>query len=271
MRWIKFQTLRSENSRKTAISGSSANSGGSFFNSAAKELRTALHLDETRRSRAGAARIHDFLLPRVHVRHVARKLAARRPEIDLEHQRVPLRAAVDHPAQRRVGDKPAVPIIFAVDLDRRKRRRQRAACHDVFRPDAVRGGIEISEIAGPHIDGADAQARRPVIDAIEIDQPLQRLLERACVVVACRPHGAAGPEPGRHRPQRKKARRAVQQHAPGGPLIEQAARGVEVQRRHQIAGECPKIRTACGANEAPTSASALGHAAGACQSHDRAA
>jgi hypothetical protein len=39
---------------------------------------------------------------RVHASHVVGKIAARRPEIDLEDQGVPLRAAVNHSAQRRV-------------------------------------------------------------------------------------------------------------------------------------------------------------------------
>src|SRR5277367_6730052 len=75
----------------------------------------------------------------------------------LENERVSLRATFDHPAQRRVGDKPAVPIIFAIDLDRRKRRRKRAACHDMLWTDEVRRGVEISKVAGLNIDGADAQ------------------------------------------------------------------------------------------------------------------
>ncbi len=64
--------------------------------------------------------------------HVARQLAARAPQIDLEGERVLARPAVEHPLQRRVGDDAAVPVVVAVDLDGGEARRQGAARHDVL-------------------------------------------------------------------------------------------------------------------------------------------
>jgi hypothetical protein len=61
-------------------------------------------------------------------------------------------------------------------------RRQRPARHDVLWPDPVGVGIEVGEIAGPNIDGSDAEARFARIDPIEVDQTLQRALEFACII-----------------------------------------------------------------------------------------
>ena len=46
----------------------------------------------------------------------------------------------------------------------------------------VRRRVEIDEIAGAHVDRADADARRAAIDAVEVDQPLQRRVHRRDVV-----------------------------------------------------------------------------------------
>ena len=63
-----------------------------------------------------SARIQDFLLTHFDLDHVLRQLATRIPQVDLKSQRVAPRLAVEDPLQWRVGDKPAVPIILAVDL-----------------------------------------------------------------------------------------------------------------------------------------------------------
>ena len=101
----------------------------------------------------------------VELDHVARQLAARAPQVDLEGQRVLARRGVEHPLQRRVGDDAAVPVILAVDLGRREARRQRAAGDDMRRADLVRGAVEIDEVAGPDVDCADAEAHLARIDA----------------------------------------------------------------------------------------------------------
>src|SRR5437588_390594 len=73
---------------------------------------------------AGAARIDDFLVPRFDLGHVARQLAARVPQIDLERERVEPRLVLQYPLQRRVGNETAVPIILAVDFGGGKAGRQ---------------------------------------------------------------------------------------------------------------------------------------------------
>ena len=67
--------------------------------------------------------------------------------------------------------------MLAIDFDRRKARRQRPARHDMLGADRVRAGVEIDKIAGPDIDGARAEPRHPGVEAIEIDEALQGLLE----------------------------------------------------------------------------------------------
>ena len=57
----------------------------------------------------GAAGILDVLLPREHVRHVARHRAAGAEQVHLEHQRVHRVEMVEQVLQRRVGDEAAVP------------------------------------------------------------------------------------------------------------------------------------------------------------------
>jgi hypothetical protein len=54
----------------------------------------------------------------------------------------------------------------------------------MFGPNGMSGGIETNEIAGPDVDGSDAEAGWAGIETIEIHQTLQRPLEIADVVEA---------------------------------------------------------------------------------------
>jgi hypothetical protein len=45
--------------------------------------------------------------------------------------------------------------------------------------EALVRGVEVGEVAGPHVDGPDRQPRLSGIDAVEVDQPLERLAQRA--------------------------------------------------------------------------------------------
>jgi hypothetical protein len=51
----------------------------------------------------------DFLLPHVGFAEIARQLALRASQIDLEGQRVQPRPAVENPPHRRIGNEPAIP------------------------------------------------------------------------------------------------------------------------------------------------------------------
>ena len=109
----------------------------------------------------------------------------RREDVDLKDHTTAARRIIHHVLQRCVGKESSVPILFAVDLDRGKAGRQRAAGHDVLGTDRDLRAVEIGKVAGQHVDRTDAQPHVPrVVDPVEIDQPLQRPLERGGLVVA---------------------------------------------------------------------------------------
>src|SRR6266404_1968348 len=137
----------------------------------------------------GAAGKADVLLALRRFHQRKRQGTACAEQIDLEDQKVVICFGVQHIIERRVGGDAAIPEMLAVDYDRRKARRQRAGRHDMFRPDPLAELpeleiVEIFEIAGGDADRADAEPRFPVVDAVEIDQPLQRFSKGSGVVVA---------------------------------------------------------------------------------------
>src|SRR5262245_25994318 len=70
-------------------------------------------------------------------------VTARAPEVDLECERVLARSVLDHPVKRCVREETTVPVVFALDFDRRKAWRQRTAGHDMLRSDLTRCIVEI--------------------------------------------------------------------------------------------------------------------------------
>src|SRR6516165_4546885 len=100
------------------------------------------------------------------------------PEIDLERERILARFVVEHPLQWRVGDKSAVPIVFAVDFGSRKAGRQRTAGNDMLRSNASTRGVEINKVASAYVHAADAEAHASGVDPVEIHQAFERSLER---------------------------------------------------------------------------------------------
>src|SRR5262249_8147178 len=97
------------------------------------------------------------------------------------------------PLQGCVGDEAAIPIILAVDFGCGKTGRQRAAGNDVLGPDAMGRVVEIGEVTGSDVDGANAEPEVTGIDAIEIHQARERPLERGSVIVARLVDAAPGP------------------------------------------------------------------------------
>src|SRR5262249_4199491 len=122
-----------------------------------------------------------------------------------------------HPLQRGVGDEPAIPIEFALHLDGRTAGWKRAARHDVLGPYLVAVRIEIDEVAAANVDGADAEAHLAEIDAIEVDEPLQRAPQRRRVV----------PTGGLDRTRRREVRRQNARLEKAGSTLEQGRSGAQ--------------------------------------------
>ncbi len=196
-----------------------------------------LHPAELVGAGAGAARIADVLLAHVDFDHIARQLAAGAPQVDLEGERVLARPGIEHPLQRRVGDDAAVPVELAVDLGGGKARRQRAAGHDMGGGDLVRLVVEIGEVAGPDVGGADAEAGLARIDPVEIHQALEQRLERRDVVEAEVP-GIAGRREDRRRKARLEEAGCAHQHdAQGAPLVHDLVLHVVLDREARHVGD----------------------------------
>src|SRR6185312_15863418 len=107
----------------------------------------------------------------------------------------------------RVRGDATIPVVFTFDDNGRKTGRQRAGGHDVLRLDLLAELpeleiVEIFQITRGHADGTDAEPRLQIVDAIEVDQPLQRLLQRRGVVIALRLRAARRPQ-GRWRKARR--------------------------------------------------------------------
>src|SRR5882672_2400360 len=171
--------------------------------------------------RPRAARKADVLRPQIGIGKIVWELALCAPEIDLEGERVSPRPTVEHPLQGRVGNYATIPIILAIDLGGRKAWRQRAAGDDMRRGDPVGGGVEIDEIPGPHVDRADAQARAARVDAIKVDEPLERGLQRRYIIEADRVGTVDFPRHRRWKPRREEIWGAEQQDAERTSLVEQ--------------------------------------------------
>jgi len=92
--------------------------------------------------------------------------------------------------------------VLAVDLHRRKAWRQGGAGHHMLRTDGGLIVVEKRKAAAAHVHGAYAETYCLGIDAVEIDQTLERTLERVRVVIAGKIWKR---DPIQHRPRRKEA------------------------------------------------------------------
>ena len=151
---------------------------------------------------------------------------------------------VEHVVERRVRDEAAVPVMLAVDLDRRKSWRQCARGHDVLRADLLFRVVEIGEVAGAHVHRADAEAHVLLVDEVEVDQPRQRLAQRRGVVVADRLRRAAWPQRCRRHARREEAGHAEGRDPRSAGFVERRARLVALQDRppqHRRGDELPEF------------------------------
>ncbi len=158
-----------------------------------------------------AAGIGDVLDAFLDLVHVGRFGPHGAEQVDLEDQGILGDAGIQNVAERRVGDQPAIPVGFVVDHHHGETRRQRGRGHDVLGRDdmALILGVEIDEIAGAHLGGAETQTDLAAIDAVEIDVVEQGLAQRRGVVEADRLGRARLVEPGRQEPRPEHALDAV--------------------------------------------------------------
>src|SRR6185436_6013241 len=112
--------------------------------------------------------------------------------------------------------------------------RQGPTGHDVLRADRVDFGIEIDEVAGPHIDRADAETHGAGIEAIEIDQVLERRLERAGIVYTGGARGSGWIKPRRWKAWREEPGSATDQSNIGAYLVQPLPRSVALCRKQAL-------------------------------------
>ncbi len=95
--------------------------------------------------------------------------------------------------------------------------------------------VEAGEIAGAHVDRTDREAHLARVDSIEVDQPLERGLERGGIVPAGGPGGAGRLQVRRRHARDEKARLAAQQAGGRAHPVEGAALVVALQELRQDA------------------------------------
>src|SRR6266567_2411481 len=183
---------------------------------------------------AGTAGKADVLLALRCLEQRNRQLAARTEQIDLEDQKVVVDFGIQHVIERRVGGDAAVPEMLALDDNGREPRRQRAGCHDVLRPDLLAQLleleiVEILEVAGGHTHRAEAEPCLQIVDAVEIDQMLQRFSQRRGVVIALRLRAALRPQRRRRKTRREKPGNAEGRDQGGAGLVEERSPAVALR------------------------------------------
>src|SRR5262249_13754342 len=143
--------------------------------------------------------------------------------------------------QWRVGHKASIPIVLAIYLDGGKAGWQCSARHDVLWPNRVGFGVEVDEIARPHIDSARAVTRDAGVETIKVDEALQRVLERFGVVETVGPQRASRLQPW-HRGARGEESRCTERGSQiRAHLIEETARVVALGPiRETTDGPVPK-------------------------------
>src|SRR6516164_2280126 len=95
-----------------------------------------------------------------------------------EYQRVTAGTVVEYHLGRRIGEDAAVPIIFTVDTDGWKRRRQRSGSHDMRGTEFRLAAVEIVHHAGAHVRGTDCKSWRSCVDDRKVHQLGEGLPER---------------------------------------------------------------------------------------------
>ena len=157
-------------------------------------------------------------------------------------ERIASRALVEHDLDRRVRVDAAVPIVLAVDPDRRKGRRQCAGRHDMRRREIHLAAVEIAHLAGAHVDRSDGEARVPAVQVVEVDQAAKSRLQRVGRIVS----GTLDADREMVRPERVRARFEESRHAAHdrvqvGERIAEKGRGPELLERRSTAKAVPEF------------------------------
>src|SRR5262245_37860951 len=120
--------------------------------------------------------------------------------------------------------------MLTLDLDGRKSRRQRAAGNHVLGADRLCRVVETDEVAGAHVHRANAEAHFTRIDAVEVDDLLERRLEEFGLVKARRFEATCGLQPWCRLAQGEEPGRATEQRPGRAHLVEKAARDISSRR-----------------------------------------
>src|ERR1700722_3713254 len=107
-------------------------------------------------SKARTAGVANIFIALGDLSEIGRYAAVRREDVDLKDQAAAPRIIVHHVREWRVGEQSSVPILFAIDLDRRKAGRYCPTRHNMLGTNCNFLAIEIVEVAGPYVDRADA-------------------------------------------------------------------------------------------------------------------
>src|SRR6516164_9742067 len=75
------------------------------------------------------------------------------PQLNTEDERTAAGFIVEDRLDRRIGKDAAIPVEFAIGVDRRKRRRQRSGRHDLLDNYSGPTTVKIMHHAGPDIRG----------------------------------------------------------------------------------------------------------------------
>jgi hypothetical protein len=162
-------------------------------------------------------------------------------------------ALLDDPLQRGVRDEAAVPIEFALDLNRRKAGRKRSTRYHVLGSDRMLLIIEVDEIAGAHVDRTDAEPHLAGIDPVEVDQPLQRAIQNLGFVKTRGLETPVRVQPGSGLPKREKAGRAREEGGSRTKLVEERPRHVAF-RSEGVGGEGNPVEQRVGGDLLPEGA-----------------
>src|SRR5690242_4091055 len=143
-----------------------------------------MYLSLSRDMSGNAARILNILMAVEHFPYCLWLWPGWVPHVHREYKRVASGIIVEDYFARSVRENPAIPIELAIDADCRKRRRQRARCHDVSHRNRRLKAVEIPHFAAAHFRGAHRQPGCAMLDQIEVHQLRERAFERCCRIEA---------------------------------------------------------------------------------------